>query len=121
MLAILFSITTTYFCLYVAASFKLMIGALIDNTDLELLGRLEVANSSILRLNLAQQWINGAGNGLLVIPDSNLLQSMLMNIDNIPLELILCIITLALRQMQKEVVAISHHVSGRIILRDGLD
>ncbi|KAJ7574684.1 hypothetical protein C8J56DRAFT_970687 [Mycena floridula] len=67
MLAILFSITTTYFCLYVAASFKLMIGALIDNTDLELLGRLEVANSSILRLNLAQQWINGAGNGLLFI------------------------------------------------------
>ncbi|KAJ7585866.1 hypothetical protein C8J56DRAFT_891727 [Mycena floridula] len=63
MLAILFSITTTYFCLYVAASFKLMIGHLINNTDLELLERLQVADSSILRLNLGQRWIGGSGYG----------------------------------------------------------
>ncbi|KAJ7588610.1 hypothetical protein C8J56DRAFT_939699 [Mycena floridula] len=67
MLAILFSITTTYFCLYVAVGFKLMIGALIDNTDLELVERLEVADSGILRLNLAQIWINGNGSGFAFI------------------------------------------------------
>ncbi|KAJ7585868.1 hypothetical protein C8J56DRAFT_1086013 [Mycena floridula] len=67
MLAILFSLTTTYCCLYVAASFKLMIGALIDNTELELLERFEVADSSILTLNLAQIWISGNGNGLMFI------------------------------------------------------
>ncbi|KAJ7588590.1 hypothetical protein C8J56DRAFT_939666 [Mycena floridula] len=53
MLAFLFSITTTYLCLYVAISFKLMIGCLIDNIDLELLERFEVADSSNLRLYLA--------------------------------------------------------------------
>ncbi|KAJ7588614.1 hypothetical protein C8J56DRAFT_1049531 [Mycena floridula] len=67
MLAILFSIATTYFCLYVALAFKLMIGALIDNTDLELLERLEVAGSSILKLTLAGTWISGNGYGLLFI------------------------------------------------------
>ncbi|KAJ7585872.1 hypothetical protein C8J56DRAFT_1086016 [Mycena floridula] len=67
MLAILFSITTTYFCLYVAASFKLMIGHLINNTDLELLERLQVADSSILRLNLGQRWIGGSGYGLMFV------------------------------------------------------
>ncbi|KAJ7600232.1 hypothetical protein C8J56DRAFT_909735, partial [Mycena floridula] len=67
MLAILFSITTTMFCLYVAGGFKLMIGALINNTDLELSERFEVADSSILRLNLAQTWIGGNGIGLIFI------------------------------------------------------
>ncbi|KAJ7585869.1 hypothetical protein C8J56DRAFT_891730 [Mycena floridula] len=67
MLAILFSITTTYFCLSVAATFKLMIGALIDNTDLELLERFEVANSSILPLNLALRWTSGNGYGSMFI------------------------------------------------------
>ncbi|KAJ7588634.1 hypothetical protein C8J56DRAFT_939746, partial [Mycena floridula] len=67
MLAILFSITTTYFCLYVAGAFKLMIGALIDNTDLELLERFEVADSSIQPLQLAERWIGGSGNGLIFI------------------------------------------------------
>ncbi|KAJ7585875.1 hypothetical protein C8J56DRAFT_891737 [Mycena floridula] len=67
MLAIIFSITTTYFCLYVAAGFKLMIGALIDNTDLELVEKFEVADSSIQTLELALDWINGNGNGLTFI------------------------------------------------------
>ncbi|KAJ7585836.1 hypothetical protein C8J56DRAFT_1052189 [Mycena floridula] len=67
MLAILFSITTTYFCLYVASGFKLMIGALINNTDLELLERFEVADSSIQPLNLAQEWISGSGYGLIFV------------------------------------------------------
>ncbi|KAJ7585855.1 hypothetical protein C8J56DRAFT_945725 [Mycena floridula] len=67
MLVILFSITTTYFCLYVASSFKLMIGALINNTDLELLERFQIADSSIEPLNLAQEWISGNGSGLLFI------------------------------------------------------
>ncbi|KAJ7585852.1 hypothetical protein C8J56DRAFT_1085991 [Mycena floridula] len=67
MLAILFSITTTYFCLYVAAGFKLMIGGLIDNTDLELLERFEIADSSIQPLNLAQTWISGNGYGLIFV------------------------------------------------------
>ncbi|KAJ7585846.1 hypothetical protein C8J56DRAFT_1052205 [Mycena floridula] len=67
MLAILFSIITTFFCLYVAFSFKLMIGALIDNTDLELVERLEVADSSIQPLLLAQEWISGNGYGLMFI------------------------------------------------------
>ncbi|KAJ7585870.1 hypothetical protein C8J56DRAFT_891732 [Mycena floridula] len=67
MLAILFSITTTYVCLYVAISFNMMIGALIDNTDLELIERFEVADSSNLRLNLALTWISGNGNGFVFI------------------------------------------------------
>ncbi|KAJ7585900.1 hypothetical protein C8J56DRAFT_1086042 [Mycena floridula] len=67
MLAILFSITTTYFCLYVAAGFKLMIGALIDNTDLELSDKFEVADTSIDPLNLAQTWISGSGYGLIFV------------------------------------------------------
>ncbi|KAJ7585840.1 hypothetical protein C8J56DRAFT_1085982 [Mycena floridula] len=67
MLAILFSITTTYFGLYVTTGFKLMIGALIDNTDLELSERLEIANSSVQPLYVAQNWLIGNGNGLLTI------------------------------------------------------
>ncbi|KAJ7585904.1 hypothetical protein C8J56DRAFT_945763 [Mycena floridula] len=67
MLAILFSITTTYFCLYVATGFKLMIGCLINNTDLELLEKIKVADSSIQPLILAQRWIAGNGNGLTFI------------------------------------------------------
>ncbi|KAJ7588584.1 hypothetical protein C8J56DRAFT_889358 [Mycena floridula] len=49
------------------ASFKLMIGCLINNTDLELLERFEVADSSIQPLILAQIWINSNGNGLIFI------------------------------------------------------
>ncbi|KAJ7588603.1 hypothetical protein C8J56DRAFT_889372 [Mycena floridula] len=67
MLAVLFSIITAYFCLYIAAGFKLMIEALIDNTDLELLEKFEVANTSIEPLQLAQEWISGNGSGLLFV------------------------------------------------------
>ncbi|KAJ7588630.1 hypothetical protein C8J56DRAFT_889397 [Mycena floridula] len=67
MLVILFSITTTYFCLYVAGRFKQMIGCLIDNTDLELLERFEVADSSIQPLHLALSWLSGNGNELMFI------------------------------------------------------
>ncbi|KAJ7588600.1 hypothetical protein C8J56DRAFT_889370 [Mycena floridula] len=65
MLAILFSITTTYFCLYVAAGFKLMIGCLINNTDLELPERFEVTASRILPLNPALNWFI-FGDGIVV-------------------------------------------------------
>ncbi|KAJ7588637.1 hypothetical protein C8J56DRAFT_1049553 [Mycena floridula] len=67
MLAILFSITTTYFCLYVAGGFKQMIGCLINNTDLGLLERFEVADTNVLQLILAQRWISSNGNGLTFI------------------------------------------------------
>ncbi|KAJ7588585.1 hypothetical protein C8J56DRAFT_1049500 [Mycena floridula] len=67
MLAILFSISTTYFCVYVAATFKLMVGCLINNTDLELSERLEVADSSIQPLILAELWIDGEGSGLVFV------------------------------------------------------
>ncbi|KAJ7600071.1 hypothetical protein C8J56DRAFT_1072786 [Mycena floridula] len=67
MLAILFSITTTYFCLYVAARFTLLIGSLIENTDLELLERFGVADRSTLPLELAQRWIGDNGDGLLFV------------------------------------------------------
>ncbi|KAJ7596245.1 hypothetical protein C8J56DRAFT_1116803 [Mycena floridula] len=67
MLAILFSITTAYFSLYVAASFKLMIGHLIDNTDMELSEKFEVADHSVLPLELALRWISGNGYGLMFV------------------------------------------------------
>ncbi|KAJ7585857.1 hypothetical protein C8J56DRAFT_891717 [Mycena floridula] len=49
------------------AGFKVMTGALIDNTDLELLEKFESADISVLPLNLAENWIGGNGNGLLTI------------------------------------------------------
>ncbi|KAJ7588598.1 hypothetical protein C8J56DRAFT_939675 [Mycena floridula] len=67
MLAVLFSIITTYFCLYVAGGFKLMIGALINNTELELAEKFEVVDSSILPLHLALKWIGGNGSGLIFV------------------------------------------------------
>ncbi|KAJ7588920.1 hypothetical protein C8J56DRAFT_1049848 [Mycena floridula] len=67
MVATLFIITTTYFCLYVAAVFKQMIGYLIDNTDLELLEKFTLADNSIHALSLAEEWLSGNGNGLLYI------------------------------------------------------
>ncbi|KAJ7575312.1 hypothetical protein C8J56DRAFT_1032560 [Mycena floridula] len=67
LLTVIFSITTTSVCLDVAISFKLMIGALIKNPELELSERLEIANASIKRMLLAESWLNGRSNSLLLI------------------------------------------------------
>ncbi|KAJ7575313.1 hypothetical protein C8J56DRAFT_1032561 [Mycena floridula] len=67
LLTLIFLISTASFCLDVAFCFKLMIGALIKNPELELLERLEIANASITQIALAQHWLNGNGNSLLLI------------------------------------------------------
>ncbi|KAJ7575306.1 hypothetical protein C8J56DRAFT_901202 [Mycena floridula] len=64
---VIFLITTASFCLDVAFCFKLMIGALIKNTELELLERLEIANASVIQIDLASGWLNGDTNSLLLI------------------------------------------------------
>ncbi|KAJ7575302.1 hypothetical protein C8J56DRAFT_1063552 [Mycena floridula] len=58
LLTVIFLIATAHFCLDVAVSFKLMIGALIKNPELELLERLEIANASTNQLGLAQLWLH---------------------------------------------------------------
>ncbi|KAJ7575348.1 hypothetical protein C8J56DRAFT_1119763 [Mycena floridula] len=67
LLTLIFLIITTSFCLGVAISFKLVIGALIKNPELELLERLEIANASIAQINLAYVWLTGNTNSLLLI------------------------------------------------------
>ncbi|KAJ7585863.1 hypothetical protein C8J56DRAFT_891724 [Mycena floridula] len=49
------------------AIFKLLIGCLIDNTDLELSERFSITDSTVLRLDLAERWIGGNGYGLMTI------------------------------------------------------
>ncbi|KAJ7585835.1 hypothetical protein C8J56DRAFT_1085976 [Mycena floridula] len=44
-----------------------MIGALISNTDLELLERFQVANSRIQPLNQALRWISGNGSRFMFV------------------------------------------------------
>ncbi|KAJ7597972.1 hypothetical protein C8J56DRAFT_1109558 [Mycena floridula] len=67
MLALIFVITTAYFSLFIVFSSKLIIGALIENTEFKLLERLEIANASTLQISLAELWISGNGNSLLSI------------------------------------------------------
>ncbi|KAJ7598695.1 hypothetical protein C8J56DRAFT_1157812 [Mycena floridula] len=68
MLTLIFLLITTYFCLFITSFLRLMAVALIDNPELELSQRVDIANSSILRLELAQTWLSGStGNALLVI------------------------------------------------------
>ncbi|KAJ7575389.1 hypothetical protein C8J56DRAFT_1172221 [Mycena floridula] len=67
LLTMIFLITTASFCLFVAICFKLIIGALIKNTELELLERLEIANASTKQITLAFGWLNGDSNSLLLI------------------------------------------------------
>ncbi|KAJ7575311.1 hypothetical protein C8J56DRAFT_1063558 [Mycena floridula] len=67
LLAVIFLITTASFCLDVAICLKLMIGALIENPELKLLERLEIAIASIAQINLAYVWLNGNSNSLLLI------------------------------------------------------
>ncbi|KAJ7575362.1 hypothetical protein C8J56DRAFT_901252 [Mycena floridula] len=67
LLTVILLITTAYFCLDVAICFKLMIGALIKNPELELLERLEIANTSVNQMMVAQSWLNGNANSLLLI------------------------------------------------------
>ncbi|KAJ7575346.1 hypothetical protein C8J56DRAFT_975989 [Mycena floridula] len=67
LLTVIFLITTASFCLEVAICFKLMIGALIDNPELELLERLEIVNASASLIRLADEWLNGGYNSLLLI------------------------------------------------------
>ncbi|KAJ7577976.1 hypothetical protein C8J56DRAFT_1060661 [Mycena floridula] len=65
-LTAVFIITTVYFCLFIAGTFKLMIVALIENTDLEFLDRIIIAQNSVVQINLATVWVGG-NNGLLAI------------------------------------------------------
>ncbi|KAJ7575322.1 hypothetical protein C8J56DRAFT_975927 [Mycena floridula] len=67
LLTVIFLITTASFCLEVAICFKLMIGALIDNPELELLERLEIVDASASLIRLADEWLNGGYNSLLLI------------------------------------------------------
>ncbi|KAJ7575382.1 hypothetical protein C8J56DRAFT_1119807, partial [Mycena floridula] len=66
LLTLIFLIITTSFCLFVTFCFKLIIGALIENPELELLERLEIANASIKQFVLADIWLNGESNSLLL-------------------------------------------------------
>ncbi|KAJ7575337.1 hypothetical protein C8J56DRAFT_1032567 [Mycena floridula] len=67
LLTLIFLVSTASFCIFVASCFKLMIGALIENPELELLERLEIANASTNQLALAQLWLNGSTNSPLLI------------------------------------------------------
>ncbi|KAJ7575364.1 hypothetical protein C8J56DRAFT_1032576 [Mycena floridula] len=67
LLTVIFLITTASFCLFVAICFKLMIGALIKNPELELSERLAIANASINQITLANSWLGGEINSLLLI------------------------------------------------------
>ncbi|KAJ7575300.1 hypothetical protein C8J56DRAFT_1172192, partial [Mycena floridula] len=67
LLTLIFLISTASFRLDVAFCFKLTIGALIKNPELELLERFEIANASITQIDLAYGWLNGNSNSLLLI------------------------------------------------------
>ncbi|KAJ7584127.1 hypothetical protein C8J56DRAFT_893730 [Mycena floridula] len=67
MLTLIFLITTTYFCMTVAFDFRLLIGALIANPELQLSERVEASVNSVEAMNLALNWVSGNGNGLLFI------------------------------------------------------
>ncbi|KAJ7586823.1 hypothetical protein C8J56DRAFT_1165113, partial [Mycena floridula] len=64
MLSLIFLVTTAYFCLFVAFCFKIISGALIDNTELALSDRLEIASASNLQITLTELWVSGSGNSL---------------------------------------------------------
>ncbi|KAJ7575387.1 hypothetical protein C8J56DRAFT_1119812 [Mycena floridula] len=65
LLTLIFIVTTASFSLFIAICFKLIIGALIENTELELLERLDIANASTTQIVLAYGWLNGDSNSLL--------------------------------------------------------
>ncbi|KAJ7575375.1 hypothetical protein C8J56DRAFT_976073 [Mycena floridula] len=67
LLTVIFLIATASFCLDVAIGFKLMIGVLIESTELELFERLDIANASTTQINMAQLWLNDGFNSLLLI------------------------------------------------------
>ncbi|KAJ7575367.1 hypothetical protein C8J56DRAFT_1172211, partial [Mycena floridula] len=67
LLTLIFLITTASFCLGVAICFKLIIGALIENSELELLERLEIATANNRQITLADTWLDGNSNSLLVM------------------------------------------------------
>ncbi|KAJ7575339.1 hypothetical protein C8J56DRAFT_1119735 [Mycena floridula] len=67
LLTLIFLISTASFCLDVAFCFKLMIGALIKNPELELSERFGIANTSVNQMKVARLWLNSNTNSLLVI------------------------------------------------------
>ncbi|KAJ7575320.1 hypothetical protein C8J56DRAFT_1063564 [Mycena floridula] len=67
LLTLIFLISTASFCLDVAFCFKLTIGALIKNPELELLERLEITNASITQIVLADIWLSGNTSSILLI------------------------------------------------------
>ncbi|KAJ7579403.1 hypothetical protein C8J56DRAFT_1109723 [Mycena floridula] len=64
MLAFIFLMVTTYVCLFTANSFKLVTGAIIENPELELSERVEIADANIFQINVAQVWFGGTGSSL---------------------------------------------------------
>ncbi|KAJ7575365.1 hypothetical protein C8J56DRAFT_1063604 [Mycena floridula] len=66
LLTVIFLIATASVWLDVAICFKLIIGALIKNPELELLERLQIANASVRRIILADEWLNSNSNSLLL-------------------------------------------------------
>ncbi|KAJ7579406.1 hypothetical protein C8J56DRAFT_897250 [Mycena floridula] len=64
MLALIFLMITAYVVLFIANCFKLEIGVLIENPELELSDRLGIADDNVLQINLAQLWFGGNGNSL---------------------------------------------------------
>ncbi|KAJ7575290.1 hypothetical protein C8J56DRAFT_1119636 [Mycena floridula] len=67
LLTMIFLLITASFCLFVAICFKFIIGALIENPELELFERLEIADNSTKQIALAYGWLNGDSNSLLLI------------------------------------------------------
>ncbi|KAJ7598024.1 hypothetical protein C8J56DRAFT_883326 [Mycena floridula] len=67
MLTLIFIIATAYTCLYVMLDFKLVIGALIENTELEFSERVQIADTSVLPESLGLMWVSSNGTALLFI------------------------------------------------------
>ncbi|KAJ7579398.1 hypothetical protein C8J56DRAFT_897240 [Mycena floridula] len=64
MLAFIFLMITVYVCLSIATPLKLEIGVFVENPELELSQRVEIADDNIAQMKLAELWFGGNGNSL---------------------------------------------------------
>ncbi|KAJ7580353.1 hypothetical protein C8J56DRAFT_896360 [Mycena floridula] len=64
MLAFIFIMITVYVCLSIATPLKLEIGVFVENPELELSQRVEIADDNVAQMKLAELWFGGNGNSL---------------------------------------------------------
>ncbi|KAJ7580365.1 hypothetical protein C8J56DRAFT_896371 [Mycena floridula] len=64
MLAFIFLMITVYVCLSIATPLKLEIGVFVENPELELSQRVEIADDNVAQMKLAELWFGGNGNSL---------------------------------------------------------